>query len=124
MKVGMEIRNVRVEPGFKSGSVQVACGICGLRRRKPGRFYVRWELSTGRHRIGTICGECFAKEVFNRFETNLPVGRVRKAKRGVCSCGRDAVGGVKLILQHSPLEQEEVFMCAWCVQVLTKVEGV
>ena len=118
----MKIRNVRIEGGFKSGSVQVPCGMCGVRRRKTGRLYIRWILQNGKHSIGSVCGECLEREVLRRFDTYLPVEAAKKAKEGVCSCGRDAKGGVELILRHSVLEQEERQVCGWCLQILTRVE--
>lgn len=117
----MKIRNVRLEPGFRSGSVQVACGVCGVRRRKTGRVYARWELDSRKHAIGAICGECFEEELFKRFETHVPVGAVRKTKKGVCSCGRDAVGGIRIVLQHSALDEETVYMCVECIDSLMRV---
>jgi hypothetical protein len=111
----MELRNVRLEPGFKGGSVIVPCGVCGIRRRRPGRLYTRWILAGGKHKVGTVCRECLEEEVFLRFETRMPVVWVRKAKKGVCSCKQDARGGVKLIVEHSVLMKEERFLCKLCM---------
>lgn len=82
---------------------------------------MRWVLDDGSGAVGTVCMDCFEEETAERFDTRMPVVAARKAKKGTCSCGEPARGGVRITLAHSLFEAEERFLCVGCVTRMTGV---